>query len=142
MTLEIQASAAPLELLANDSRQRENRIMELPVWKAALAGELPKARLKRLLLAFYPALAGPGRYAFAAKVSQLEPGDGKQLFLQLHAALKRPEGDADAGWSGARRAGRASASSPMLSRIRPQRPSISSTSSATTACAPRPSQRP
>jgi hypothetical protein len=98
MTLEIQASAAPLELLANDSRQPENRIMELPAWRSALAGELPKARLKRLLLAFYPALAGPGRYAFAAKVSQLEPRDGKELFVQLHAALKRPEGDADAGW--------------------------------------------
>ena len=98
MTLEIQASAGPLELLANDSRQPENRIMELAAWRSALAGELPKARLKRLLLAFYPALAGPGRYAFAAKVSQLEPQDGKELFLQLHAALKRPEADADAGW--------------------------------------------
>ena len=98
MTLEIQASAGPLELLANDSRQPENRIMELAAWRSALAGELPKARLKRLLLAFYPALAGPGRYAFAAKVSQLEPTDGKELFLQLHAALKRPEADADAGW--------------------------------------------
>ena len=98
MTPEIQASAAPLELLANDSRQPENRFMEHPVWKAALAGTLPKARLKRLLLAFYPALAGRGRYAFAAKVSQLEPQDGKELFLQLHEALKQPEADADAGW--------------------------------------------
>jgi len=98
MTLEIQASGAALELLANDSRQPENRIMEHATWRAAIAGELPKARLKRLLVAFYPALAGRGRYAFAAKVSQLEPGDGKALFLQLHAALKRPEGDADAGW--------------------------------------------
>jgi len=98
MTLDIQASAAPLVLLANDARQPENRIMELAAWRSALAGELPKARLKRLLVGFYPALAGPGRYAFAAKVSQLEPKDGKELFLQLHAALKRPEADADAGW--------------------------------------------
>jgi hypothetical protein len=98
MTLEIQASAAPLELLASDARQPENRIMDLPAWKAALAGGLPKARLKRLLVGFYPALAGPGRYAFAAKVSQLEAEDGKALFVQLHAALKRPEADADAGW--------------------------------------------
>jgi pyrroloquinoline quinone (PQQ) biosynthesis protein C len=98
MTPEIQASAAPLELLASDSRQPENRVAEHPVWRAALAGELPKARLKRLVLAFYPALAGRGRYAFAAKVSQLEPDDGKALFLQLYEALKRPEGDADAGW--------------------------------------------
>ena len=98
MTLEIQASGTPLELLANDARQPENRIADHPAWRAALAGELPKARLRRLLVAFYPALAGRGRYAFAAKVSQLEPTDGKTLFLQLHAALKRPEADADAGW--------------------------------------------
>jgi pyrroloquinoline quinone (PQQ) biosynthesis protein C len=98
MTPDIQASAAPLELLANDARQPENRIMEHPVWRAALAGELAKAQLKRLLLAFYPALAGPGRYAFAAKVSQLAPEDGKTLFLKLHDALKQPESDADAGW--------------------------------------------
>lgn len=98
MSPDIQASGAALELLANDSRQPENRIAEHPVWRAALAGELPKARLKRLLLAFYPALAGRGRYAFAAKVSQLDPQDGKALFLQLHEALKRPEADADAGW--------------------------------------------
>ena len=98
MTPEIRASGAPLELLANDSRQPENRIADHPVWKAALAGELPKAKLKRLLIAFYPALAGRGRYAFAAKVSQLDPGDGKELFLQLHAALKEPEANADEGW--------------------------------------------
>jgi hypothetical protein len=98
MTPEIQASAEPLDLLASDSGQPENRFMEHTVWKAALAGKLPKARLKRLLLAFYPALAGRGRYAFAAKISQLEPRDGKELFLQLHEALKQPEADADAGW--------------------------------------------
>jgi hypothetical protein len=98
MTPDIQASAAPLELLALDARAPENRIAEHPVWRAALAGELPKARVKRLLLAFYPALAGRGRYAFAAKVSQLAPEDGKALFVQLHAALKEPAADADAGW--------------------------------------------
>ena len=98
MTLDIQASGAPLELLANDARQPENRFMEHPVWKAALAGELPKPKLKKLLLAFYPALAGPGRFAFAAKVSQISPQDGKELFLQLHESLKKPEADADTGW--------------------------------------------
>ena len=56
------------------------------------------ARSSGCSLAFYPAFAGRGRYAFAAKVSQLEPKDGKELFLQLHDALKRPEADADAGW--------------------------------------------
>jgi len=43
-------------------------------------------------------VAGPGRYAFAAKVSQIDAQDGKELFLQLHEALKNPAADADAGW--------------------------------------------
>jgi hypothetical protein len=59
---------------------------------------MPKARLKKLLLAFYPVFAGPGRYSFAAKISQLDAQDGKQLFLQIHEALKNPVADADAGW--------------------------------------------
>lgn len=98
MTLDVQASASPRELLAIDSEKAENRIAEHPVWKAALEGTLPRARLKKLVLAFHPTVAGPGRYAFAAKVSQLEPQDGKELFLQLHEALKKPAADADAGW--------------------------------------------
>jgi pyrroloquinoline quinone (PQQ) biosynthesis protein C len=98
MRLDIQASATPLDLMALDSEKPENRIYDHPVWKAALDGSLPKARLKKLLLAFYPVVAGPGRYAFAAKVSQIEPQDGKELFLQLHEALKNPAADADAGW--------------------------------------------
>jgi hypothetical protein len=98
MTLAIQASGEPLALLADDAKQPENRIAEHPVWAAALAGTLPKARLKALLLALLPAVAGPGRYAFAAKVSQIDPADGKTLFLQLYEALKKPEADADAGW--------------------------------------------
>lgn len=98
MKLEVQSSASPKELLALDSGKSENRVMEHPVWKAALEGTLPKPRLKKLLLAFYPVVAGPGRYAFAAKVSQIDPQDGKELFLQLHEALKNPAADADAGW--------------------------------------------
>jgi pyrroloquinoline quinone (PQQ) biosynthesis protein C len=98
MKLDIQASASPLDLLVLDSEKLENRILEHPVWKAALEGSLPKARLKKLLLAFYPVVAGPGRYAFAAKVSQIDAQDGKELFLQLHEALKNPAADADAGW--------------------------------------------
>ena len=98
MKLDIQASASPLELLALDAEKPENRLLEHPVWQAALSGELPKARLKKLLLGFYPAFAGPGRYAFAAKVSQIDAPDGKQLFLQLHEALKNPAADADKGW--------------------------------------------
>jgi len=98
MKLEIQASASPLELLRLDAEKPENRILELPAWKDLLEGRLPKARAKKLLLAFYPVVAGPGRYAFAAKVSQIDAQDGKELFLQLHEALKNPAADADAGW--------------------------------------------
>jgi len=98
MKLDVQASASPKELLVLDSRKKENQILEHPVWKAALEGTLPKLRLKRLLVAFYPVVAGPGRYAFAAKVSQIDAQDGKELFLQLHESLKNPAADADAGW--------------------------------------------
>jgi pyrroloquinoline quinone (PQQ) biosynthesis protein C len=98
MKLDIQASASPNQLLVLDSEKIENRVLEHPVWKAALEGTLPKARLKKLLLAFYPVVAGPGRYAFAAKVSQIDAQDGKELFLQLHEALKNPAAGADAGW--------------------------------------------
>jgi hypothetical protein len=98
MKLDIQASASPKELLVLDSKKTENQVLEHPVWKALLEGTLPKARVKKLLLAFYPVVAGPGRYAFAAKVSQIDPQDGKELFLQLHEALKNPAADADAGW--------------------------------------------
>lgn len=98
-TSAIQASGAPLELLAQDANQPQNRIAEHPTWNAVFAGTLPRARLKRLLLAFYPALAGPGRYAFAAKVSQIGAADGKELFLQLYDSLKKPEANADEGWA-------------------------------------------
>jgi len=98
MKLDIQASASPKELLALDAAKPENRILEHPVWRDLLQGKLPKARVKKLLLAFYSVVAGPGRYAFAAKVSQIDAQDGKQLFLQLHEALKNPAADADKGW--------------------------------------------
>jgi len=98
MKVDVQESASPRELLVLDSEKNENRIAEHPIWRAALDGSMPKGRLKKLLLAFYPVFAGPGRYAFAAKVSQIDPQDGKQLFLQIHESLKNPVADADAGW--------------------------------------------
>jgi len=98
MKVEVQASASPRELLILDSEKKENQVIEHPTWRSALEGSLQKARLKQLLLAFYPVVAGPGRYAFAAKISQIDPQDGKQLFLQIHESLKNPAADADAGW--------------------------------------------
>jgi pyrroloquinoline quinone (PQQ) biosynthesis protein C len=98
MKVEVQASASPLELLEIDSAKPENQLLEHSVWKDLLAGKLSKSKVKQLLLAFYPVVAGPGRYAFAAKISQIDPQDGKQLFLQIHESLKNPAADADAGW--------------------------------------------
>jgi pyrroloquinoline quinone (PQQ) biosynthesis protein C len=98
MKVDVQASASPRELLEIDAAKPENRLLEHPTWRAVLDGSMQKARLKKLLLAFYPVFAGPGRYAFAAKVSQIDPHDGKQLFLQIHESLKNPVADADAGW--------------------------------------------
>lgn len=98
MTLEIQASGSPLALISDDANRQENRILEHPVWAAVFNGTLPKARLKRLLLAILPAVAGPGRYAFAAKISQIDAQDGKALFMQLFDATKDPEANADEGW--------------------------------------------
>ena len=98
MKVDVQASASPLELLEIDSAKPENQVLEHSVWKDLLAGKLSKSKVKQLLLAFYPVVAGPGRYAFAAKISQIDPHDGKQLFLQIHESLKNPAADADAGW--------------------------------------------
>lgn len=98
MKLDILASATPRELLTLDAKKIENRIAEHPVWEQVLSGTFPKARLKKLLLALYPAVAGPGRYAFAAKISQIDAEDGKQLFLKIHDTLKKPAADADEGW--------------------------------------------
>ena len=98
MKLDILASATPRELLALDAKKSENRIAEHPVWQQVLSGDFPKARLKKLLLALYPVVAGPGRYAFAAKISQIDAEDGKQLFKQIHETLKKPAADADEGW--------------------------------------------
>jgi pyrroloquinoline quinone (PQQ) biosynthesis protein C len=98
MILQIQASGSPLALIADDANRQENRLLEHPVWVAAFNGTLPKARLKRLLLAILPAVAGPGRYAFAAKVSQIDAQDGKALFMQLFDSIKDPEANADEGW--------------------------------------------
>jgi hypothetical protein len=95
---EILPSGSPTELLELDSQKTENRIAEHPVWKAVLDGSFPKARVKKLLLALYPVVAGPGRFAFAAKISQIDAQDGKQLFLALHESLKTAGADADEGW--------------------------------------------
>ena len=98
MITDIAASASPVELLGLDA---EAPLMELaghPLWQAALGGSLPAHEMRALVVALYPALAGPGRYAFFAKVSKIGREDGAELFRQLHVANTDPGADADAGW--------------------------------------------
>lgn len=95
---EIQPTAAARELLAVDSERPLVDLAAHPVWQAALSGEMSRERLGRLVVLIYPVVAGPGRYLFSAKVSQISAEDGAHLFRQLYEAEKNPEADADAGW--------------------------------------------
>jgi hypothetical protein len=95
---EIQATAPPRDLLAIDAGRPLVDLAAHPVWQAALSGEMSRDRVARLLLRIYPIVAGPGRYLFSAKLSQISPEDGAQLFRQLYEAEQNPVADADAGW--------------------------------------------
>jgi hypothetical protein len=99
MNMQIAASASPQELLASDEAQPEMQIADHPVWRDVFSGALPKQRLKKLVLALLPAVAGPGRYAFSAKVSQVCAEDGKALFEDLYTALNKADANADEGWT-------------------------------------------
>jgi hypothetical protein len=94
----VEPSATAAELLALDENAPHMRIAAQPAWAAALAGTLPAARLRGLALRFYPVVAGPGRYAFAGKVSQIAREDGAKLFGALYDATHEKRADADAGW--------------------------------------------
>lgn len=95
---QIQLSATPRELLNSDAGGPLVTLADHPVWRSALGGEMDKDRLDRLVLSIYPVVAGPGRFLFSAKVSQISPQDGEQLFRQLYDADQDPAADADAGW--------------------------------------------
>jgi len=101
---EIQATGTPRELLAVDAERPLVDLAAHPVWQAALSGKMNRDRVARLLLLIYPVVAGPGRYLFSAKLSQISPEDGAQLFRQLYEAEKEPVADADAGWRAVGRA--------------------------------------
>jgi pyrroloquinoline quinone (PQQ) biosynthesis protein C len=94
----VEQSASAAELLALDENAPHMRLAAHPVWQAALAGELPMARLRTLATRFYPVVAGPGRYAFAGKVSQIGREDGAKLFEALYEATHEKRADADQGW--------------------------------------------
>ncbi|MGE0748248.1 MAG: hypothetical protein AB7K86_23505 [Rhodospirillales bacterium] len=92
------ASGTPQELLAIDDETPMMRIAEHPIWREALAGKLPIDRLRGLMTRLYPAVGGPGRYMFVAKVSQIDREDGEQLFRDLYEAAHEATADADIGW--------------------------------------------
>ncbi len=94
----IVASGTPAELLAGDENAPHMRIADHPVWRAALAGELPSERLRELVKRFYPVVAGPGRYAFIAKIGVIDRDDGTRLFDRLYRVTHDADSDSDAGW--------------------------------------------
>jgi hypothetical protein len=95
---EIQATGSPRDLLAIDAERPLVDLAAHPVWQAVLSGKMSRDGVGRLLLLIYPIVAGPGRYLFSAKLSQISPEDGAQLFRQLYEAEQNPVADADAGW--------------------------------------------
>lgn len=101
---EIRATASPRALLAVDAERPLVDLAGHPVWQAVFSGEMGRDRVARLVLLIYPVLAGPGRYLFSAKVSQISPEDGAELFRQLYDAEQNPVADADSGWRAVGRA--------------------------------------
>ena len=95
---DIKPTADPRELLAIDAERPLVDLASHPVWQSALSGEMDKERLKKLILLIYPVVAGPGRYLFAAKVSQISAEDGAELFRQLYEAEQNPQANSDSGW--------------------------------------------
>ena len=95
---EIVASGTSAELLAADADAPHMRIADHPLWRAALAGELPADRLRALILRVYPVVAGPGRYSFIAKIGVIDREDGTRLFDRLYRVTHDANSDADAGW--------------------------------------------
>jgi pyrroloquinoline quinone (PQQ) biosynthesis protein C len=95
---EIVASATPAELLAGDADAPHMRIADHPVWRAALAGDLPADQLRALILRVYPVVAGPGRYSFIAKIGVIDRADGTRLFDRLYRVTHDANSDADTGW--------------------------------------------
>lgn len=95
---EIVASGTPAELLAWDEKEPHMNIAYHPVWRAAATGELQAERLRELVKRVYPVVAGPGRYAFIAKIGVIDREDGTRLFDRLYRITHEANLDADIGW--------------------------------------------
>ena len=94
----IVASGTPAELLATEETAPHMCIGNHPIWQAALTGELPIDQLRELVKRVYPVVAGPGRYAFIAKIGVIDREDGTRLFDRLYRVTHDPNSDADVGW--------------------------------------------
>ena len=111
----IVASASTAELLAEDEHAPHMAIAAHPIWQAVFAGTLARAQLADLLARLYPVIAGPGRYAFMAKIGVIDRHDGTRLFQRLHRLTRDADLDADVGW---RRAAEATGARPAdLTRL-------------------------
>ncbi|HBU77892.1 MAG TPA: hypothetical protein DEF18_07290, partial [Muricauda sp.] len=95
---EVKSTASPRELLSLDFERPLFRLKNHSIWKMALTGEMSREKVAQLILLIYPVFAGPGRYLFSAKLSQISSEDGAMMFRQLYEANKKKEADADAGW--------------------------------------------
>ena len=95
---EVKSTASPRELLSLDFERPLFRLENHSIWQMALSGEMSREQMARLILLIYPVFAGPGRYLFSAKLSQISSEDGAMMFRQLYEANKKKEADADAGW--------------------------------------------
>ena len=91
-------SAPAAKLLTEDAEAPHVRIADHAVWREAIAGALPVTDLKALLTRCYPVIAGPGRYAFIAKIAVIDRDDGTRLFDRLYRVTHNADADADAGW--------------------------------------------
>ena len=91
-------SASAAKLLTEDAEAPHVRIANHAVWREAIACALPVTDLKALLTRCYPVIAGPGRYAFIAKIAVIDRDDGTRLFDRLYRVTHNADADADAGW--------------------------------------------
>jgi pyrroloquinoline quinone (PQQ) biosynthesis protein C len=93
-------SAPAADLLAVDADAPHMRIADHPAWHEIFDGTLPESSLNALLTRCYPVIAGPGRYAFIAKIAVIDRDDGTRLFDRLYRVTHDADADADAGWGG------------------------------------------
>jgi|GEM_PF-3806214 len=91
-------SAPRAELLQRDDGEAWADPLRAPSWRALVEGRTPTSRVRRLVSALLPVAAGPGRFMFASRVSQIGPDDAMDVFNVMHRSLTVEAADADLGW--------------------------------------------